>query len=505
MRILSLSNKQAERYFWTFFLAFHAVQFFLVLVNPFSLSGDESHYWQWSKSLDISYYSKGPLMAYLISASTSLFGDTEFAVRAPALLCSVLTSLVLYSGLKVVSGAQAALLTFILIRTSVFFFTLGLFMTSDPPAILFWLGSLVLSYKAVTEDKQISWVLAGLCAAVAVLSKYTALVIFPSLLFFLLFTPALRKHILSLGFIVGALLSFAGLIPTIFWNMKNSWVNFSHNAGHVVSQKGFALKLKYLPELLGGQIGLIGPLLFVILVWSLVIGLKKWREGDSIAGLFVSFCLPLLVVCLGVSLGKRVYANWPMPLWLSLFFLFSYLVSSFKEQRESTLFKKILKPSIYLNSFLCLVCALLFMGVTFGLPVKVLTTKKLAGWSELGAHVAKVQQEIDKESVIIADSYELASSLSFYMPNRPKTYCGVFGGRRMNQFDVWAGWDEIKGKNAIIVLKITENQDYLSEYFDSVRPLERDFDVYYAGENFKSFKLFYGLNYNGKYKSPASF
>src|SRR5688572_14012601 len=39
---------------------------------PIDLSGDEAHYWDWSRRLDLSYYSKGPLVAYLIRASCAV-------------------------------------------------------------------------------------------------------------------------------------------------------------------------------------------------------------------------------------------------------------------------------------------------------------------------------------------------------------------------------------------------------------------------------------------------
>lgn len=38
--------------------------------NRLQLSADEMHYWDWSRQLDFAYYSKGPLMAFLIRAST---------------------------------------------------------------------------------------------------------------------------------------------------------------------------------------------------------------------------------------------------------------------------------------------------------------------------------------------------------------------------------------------------------------------------------------------------
>src|ERR1700686_5900534 len=57
---------------------------------PLDLAPDEAHYWDWSRHLDWSYYSKGPLVALLIRASCELFGATMFAVRLPAVVCGSL-------------------------------------------------------------------------------------------------------------------------------------------------------------------------------------------------------------------------------------------------------------------------------------------------------------------------------------------------------------------------------------------------------------------------------
>src|SRR6185295_14760803 len=56
---------------------------------PIDLSGDEAHYWDWSRQLDWSYYSKGPLVAYIIRGSCAIFGDVMWAVRFPALLLAM--------------------------------------------------------------------------------------------------------------------------------------------------------------------------------------------------------------------------------------------------------------------------------------------------------------------------------------------------------------------------------------------------------------------------------
>src|SRR5262245_27967320 len=77
---------------------------YLAFGGPLDLAPDEAHYWDWSRHLDWSYYSKGPLVAWLIRASCDLFGawseahtgSLAFAVRLPAVLCGSLLLVSLY-------------------------------------------------------------------------------------------------------------------------------------------------------------------------------------------------------------------------------------------------------------------------------------------------------------------------------------------------------------------------------------------------------------------------
>src|SRR5438132_10976330 len=77
---------------------------YLAIDCPLDLSPDEAHYWDWSRHLDWSYYSKGPLVAWLIRLSRELFGPMSvaltgsemLAVRLPAVVCGVLLLASLY-------------------------------------------------------------------------------------------------------------------------------------------------------------------------------------------------------------------------------------------------------------------------------------------------------------------------------------------------------------------------------------------------------------------------
>src|SRR5262245_21235820 len=71
----------------------------LYLANwcPLDLAPDEAYYWNWSRQLDWSYHSKGPLVACLIRLSCACFGDTMLAVRFPAIVCGCLLLLGIFT------------------------------------------------------------------------------------------------------------------------------------------------------------------------------------------------------------------------------------------------------------------------------------------------------------------------------------------------------------------------------------------------------------------------
>ena len=50
-------------------------------ISPVALYADETQYWIWSREFDWGYFSKPPMIAWLIAASTTLLGDSDFAVR----------------------------------------------------------------------------------------------------------------------------------------------------------------------------------------------------------------------------------------------------------------------------------------------------------------------------------------------------------------------------------------------------------------------------------------
>ena len=53
---------------------------------------DEAQYWSWSRDLAFGYFSKPPLIAWLIRLATEICGDAEWCVRAPSPILYTVTS-----------------------------------------------------------------------------------------------------------------------------------------------------------------------------------------------------------------------------------------------------------------------------------------------------------------------------------------------------------------------------------------------------------------------------
>src|SRR5207253_2471216 len=127
--------------------------FYLAHDCPLDLAPDEAHYWDWSRHLDWSYYSKGPLVAYLIRLGCELAGGWSrqwtatdvLAVRLPAVVCGSLLLASLYVlTIQVYGRPRLALAVVALALTLPAIAAGSSLMTIDAPYACCWGWALVL-------------------------------------------------------------------------------------------------------------------------------------------------------------------------------------------------------------------------------------------------------------------------------------------------------------------------------------------------------------------------
>src|SRR5947209_2940369 len=101
-----LGGMNLTRLTWVFLVALTLIR--LSMLGTSDLSGDEAHYWMWSERLAPAYFSKGPGVAFVIRASTALFGSNQFGVRFFSPVLAAATSLLLFYFARRLFSAAAA-------------------------------------------------------------------------------------------------------------------------------------------------------------------------------------------------------------------------------------------------------------------------------------------------------------------------------------------------------------------------------------------------------------
>jgi undecaprenyl-diphosphatase len=470
-------------------LLFSLFRIYFILTSPFDLSPDEAHYWEWSRRPDWSYYSKGPMIAYLILAGTSLFGDNVFGVRVFAVLLLAASSILIFRLGRDLYDEKAGLAAALLVNLVPLYSVFGVLLTIDSPFIFFWVLSLYLFWKAVEEryksgrvgnstplirgeitpplirggregfpdsrndkmqdvrevraSRYFFWTALGLSIGLGMLTKYTMVFFYLSGFLFMVFTKEARRLLFTGGPYIAVIVGILVFSPVILWNADHGWVTLKHTAGQAHVYDGLKIAPKYFFEFLGSQLGVVTPVLFVMMSMALV-KLRRSREG---AFLFW-FTVPVLLFFVMKSLQGKVQANWALPAYAAGFIAFSaWYVRDFAAAGKSV---KALVVSVFVLS--ATVTAFAHFPGVLNLPPEKDPTARLVGWKELGRAVSDIHAEMAREGpvFIFSDRYQIASELAFYVEGQPVTYC-VNLGRRMNQYDLWPGLENLAGRNAIFV------------------------------------------------------
>jgi 4-amino-4-deoxy-L-arabinose transferase-like glycosyltransferase len=261
---------------------------------------DEAYYWAWSQRLAAGYYDHPPGIAWLIAPFSHLFGATSLGVRAGPVLAGTAAVALLLPAVR-----DRWLLVTIL--ASLPLYTLGgVLATPDAPMLAGWALALAGAYRG-------NWLVAGLGAGLAGLSKYTGWGIWP-----LLFLGAPRQWRAMLP---GVALTLALLAPNLLWNADHDWVSvrfqLNHGLGEGVTGSAGATSAPAPGPLgalafLGAQVGLVSPVLFGAAVAFWVTG---WR-GDTTDRLSWWDSFPVLAFFTLAATLAQGEPNWAAPAWL---------------------------------------------------------------------------------------------------------------------------------------------------------------------------------------------
>jgi len=488
-------------------LALTFLHLWMIGSGRWPLSGDEAHYWEWSRRLDWSYYSKGPLVAYLIALSTRLGGHTEFWVRLPAVVLGTVTAVIGYVlTRRIFRSERAAFVSVVLLSVMPLYAIGALLMTIDAPFVCCWgLAWLCLS-RVRPREGELAWYGAGAAFGLGLLSKYTMFMLVPCVVLWLLSSPRLRHWLRRREPYEALVLGLLIFSPVVVWNARHGWYSLRHvliQAGGGSDRSLFAT-LAGGPEFLATQFGVVSPLLFIIFFlatsWA-------WREGvrrdrDDLL-LLVCASVPVFLFFQAWSFINKVQANWAAHAYLTAAvaaagWYESWFAPGVRRHARSRL-SRFLVASIMLPALILPLAfapdALEWAGVRVPTALD-LVSKRLRGWPELGQAVGEVMATAGERPFLASDRYQIASQLAFYVPGHPTVYNANFG-RRMNQYDLWGGWEALVGRNGLFVMYgAVDPPEDLRNAFRTVERV-RTLVVPQPGRPPHTFSIFQGHEFRG--------
>ena len=403
----------ARRYVAAFAVCIAALTLFRLVTLAYSqteLFFDEAQYWFWSRDLAFGYYSKPPLIAWIIRSATELCGQGEACIRAPSAPLHAATAAVVFALGGQLYGMRTGFWSGLVYATLPGVSLSSTLISTDAPLLLFVALSL-LALARFSVSASWRWgAMLGVGLGFGLLSKYAMIYFILGLALYAAWTSAGRALLKDARLYVALGIGAAMIAPNLIWNAHHGFATLNHTAdnaswGKSIFHPGEAL------EFLIGQLGVFGPLLFAALVAYCVQWLRdpRWRaRAGARERLLLAFSVPVLLLMTIQAVLSRANANWAAFAYVAATVLIS---SVLLRQGRRRFF------ALSLGIHLC-VALLIGVGGTLAgrvtLPGGFDPYARLLGWKALAEASAEKAREGHFAAIAI-NKRALAAELLYYL------------------------------------------------------------------------------------------
>lgn len=444
----------------------------LVVAGRAELLPEEAYYWTYAQNPAWGYFDHPPMVAWIIGAGTHWFGDTEFGVRFVNILLSVGTCLALWVTARWWFGAaaaHAATLLWVLLPVSV---GAGLIVTPDAGLLFFWAVTLLAVTAAVKTERGFWWIVAGVSFGGALLTKYYAALLAPSVLLFLMLSPAHRGWLRRAEPWVALAVALAVFSPVIVWNAQHDWASFRFQTNRTAGPAGHVLENVCTFWLT--QAGMVTPLVLALFVAVAARGVRRgWMRGEADWGFVVSFGLPVFALFALASFKTAVRINWTAPAFLALSVgAAAWLAERLADTQPAR--ARRWRVAAWATVGLCVVVIGIGHGVLVWSWPQLGGSMQIRQWRALAEEVTAARDRLAEETgqspfVLGGDKYNLAAALGFYT-GLPGECVNTFAlGEQGLGYRYWTPLLTWEGRPAVVVMKSVGARD--------VAALRRRFDV----------------------------
>jgi 4-amino-4-deoxy-L-arabinose transferase-like glycosyltransferase len=433
----------------------------LIFASLIPLFGDEAYYWEWSRRLAAGYFDHPPGIPVLIRGGTALLGASALGVRLIPVLAGFAAALAC-TGIAWRIGDETSALRAATIITCMPLAAAGLVLaTPDSPLLATSAVGLYTLIRALqsppsSRSSLAWWIATGVALGLAFCSKYTSILMPVAAALAVLTRGSLRRRLREPGPYVACVAATIVFLPVLRWNASHDWVSFGFQLHHglaAATRRDALAPVKRLGDMIGGQAGLVSPILFVLFGIAAVRGVRRSATDETYV-LAVISTFTFLFFCYSAT-RQRVEANWPAPAYIAAIPLLGALPLS-------RVLGKWLRGGLWLAAVMSL---LIYVHAAFDIlpiPPRKDPVARSAGWRDLAGAASLVAQRSAVaprgRTWIAADRYNDAAELAFYVPDHPTTFSLNLGGRR-NQYDLWPGFAEIARVGDNLVVALDESAD----------------------------------------------
>ena len=449
---MSAHLKRSLWWAWLFWLAWWAVRVLVMQASGAGLHVDEAQYWWWSTELAWGYYSKPPMIAALIHLSTTLFGDGVVGVRALGMGCWIMASALIWRWGVAQGAARAGWVGGLLLAATPLSGILGLVVTTDGPLVLFWVLTMWGTWTLWQSPPQglrywRLWFLVGVAFGLALLSKYTALIIGASWL--LLWAGAAQRTRWFVGLCLASAVGLLMLLPNVWWNALNAWPTLQHTlditvrAGEDEAVGSGVARLESAAEFGLGQLFLLGPAVWAVwvLAWRRRTAAIRGALDQAVSRWIVAFAVPLLGVGLLQALRAEAQVNWAAPALVSVCWGLGWWATRVGVSRRA------LVSSIALGVALSLVLARggdlrrWFRAGPLSETNQWDVWARMKGWHEALAQLKLARDAQTPNLPVVASGRTILTEVAYEWRDREKPWAWNEAGLVENHFDWWRHLD----------------------------------------------------------------
>ncbi len=427
----------------------------LVFAALLPLFPDEAYYWEWSRHLANGYFDHPPAIAHLIAAGTSLFAlfgaePSPLAIRFFPVLAGGVAAFYTARIALMLGGAVAARLAAIVFALMPLAATGLVLATPDSPLLATSAAALYFVVRAVEQpvgsrESFRFWIGAGIALGLAFTSKYTSILLPLTITAAVLLRPSLRQRLREPGPYAACIVATLVFLPVLQWNALHDWISFTFQLQHGLgTPKGSAIKREL--DLIGGQLGLVSPILFALAAAAVWRTLR--RAADDVRFTLAAVAVGSWVFFVYSATRKSVEANWPAPSYIPAIAL---LVAATASQAHD----RWLRRGMALAAVLVAIIYVHALVPILPLPARRDPIARSAGFDGLVARVEQARAAVGGRTFVGADRYQDVSELAYHLPERPTTFCVCLSGRR-NQYELWPSFPATAQVNDNLVLALDE-------------------------------------------------